>query len=459
MSVSTTSAAGPSPVVIIGAGPSGLLLARYLQLHHIPVKIYERDRCPTYRPQGGSLDLHDDTGLKALRETELLDIAQEYMRPEGEAQKVVDKDGKVLFDENVYGENGALVTHFEKTNGEIRGRPEIDRTDLRNILIASLEPDTIQWSHALKSCEALSSTLYQVNFHSQPSITTPYLVGADGTFSHVRPLLHPTKPDYSSVSMYDLNISSTTLSNQPKIQSYIGLGALELLGDGKAILAQMNSGGKAKVYVGLKVPERWQDEHPLPDEGKRREWLATMFDGWTDMAKEVIMASDEEGIMQRRIYQYDPELRWDTELTGVTVMGDAAHVMSPFAGEGVNQALADALELGQALVRVFTPPSRRVSLAPFPLSLFPISPPPPSTPRIVAPKPEALHSALRAFEKGMMRRASEEMRGSKENMDMFFGEEPAQALATFMENVMSPTFMVKMTLDASVKWMKRLWNN
>lgn len=47
------------PIVIIGAGPSGLLLARYLELHRIPVVIYERDSSPTHRPQGGSLDLHD----------------------------------------------------------------------------------------------------------------------------------------------------------------------------------------------------------------------------------------------------------------------------------------------------------------------------------------------------------------------------------------------------------------
>ncbi|KJE05999.1 hypothetical protein I311_00135 [Cryptococcus gattii NT-10] len=39
------------PVIIIGAGPSGLLLARFLQLHRIPAVIYERDSSPTHRPR------------------------------------------------------------------------------------------------------------------------------------------------------------------------------------------------------------------------------------------------------------------------------------------------------------------------------------------------------------------------------------------------------------------------
>lgn len=112
------------PIVIIGAGPSGLLLARYLELYRIPVVIYERDSSPTHRPQGGSLDLHDETGLKALKETGLLDEAKSYMRAEGEAMKIVDKGGKIWYDEN----DKVVKTHtgFHE-GGPVTGRPEIDR--------------------------------------------------------------------------------------------------------------------------------------------------------------------------------------------------------------------------------------------------------------------------------------------------------------------------------------------
>ena len=102
-------------VVIIGAGPAGLLLARYLLHHSLPCVIYERESSPNARDQGGSLDLHEDTGMKALRETGLLDKAEGLFRGEGaEAMKIMDESGKVWWDEN--GDPDSA-----------RGRPEVDR--------------------------------------------------------------------------------------------------------------------------------------------------------------------------------------------------------------------------------------------------------------------------------------------------------------------------------------------
>ncbi|WRT66222.1 uncharacterized protein IL334_003175 [Kwoniella shivajii] len=397
----------PEPIAIVGAGPSGLLLAVYLEQHHIPVVVYEGDPHPHYRPQGGSLDLHEDTGLLALKETNLLQEASVMMRQEGEAMKVADKTGKIWLDENV--QEGEEKKFAE--GDEVTGRPEIDRTDLRNLLINSLSPSTIQWDHKIISVKAINPSLYQIEFRNKPSITTPYLVGADGAFSLIRPLLHNIKPDYSGISMYDLSISPENLT--PELEAFIGKGAMMMLDDGKAFMPQMNSKRSCKVYLALKCSREWQDENPLPESG-RKQWLCDLFQEWTPITHEVIMASTEETIYPRRIWQFDPDIKWETDKTGVTVMGDAAHVMSPFAGEGVNQALADALLLGQTLVPIFTSPSTNTSA--------------------VAPSPQALHEALRSFEKQMLARAKEEMIGSKENMDIFFGEEAAQHLAEFLAN-------------------------
>lgn len=105
-------------VTIVGAGPAGLLLARYLQLHHIQCVIYEADPSPTSRNQGGTLDLHEETGLMALRETGLLESARGKMQgAEAEAMKIMDAQGKVWYDEN----------EEASSSGESKGRPEIDR--------------------------------------------------------------------------------------------------------------------------------------------------------------------------------------------------------------------------------------------------------------------------------------------------------------------------------------------
>lgn len=107
----------------------------------------------------------------------------------------------------------------------------------------------------------------------------------------------------------------------PELKTYVGQGCLLALDEGMTVLPQMNSEGLCKVYVGLRCPENWTDENPLPDK-KKREWLANLFQGWHDQVRDVIMASEEDKLVTRRIWQFDPDLKWDTDLTGVTVMGE-----------------------------------------------------------------------------------------------------------------------------------------
>ncbi|EIW70791.1 hypothetical protein TREMEDRAFT_38404 [Tremella mesenterica DSM 1558] len=435
------------PIIIVGSGPAGLLLARYLQLHNLPCKLYERNPSPSHRPQGGTLDLHTGTGLRALKETGLLEDAQKLMRPEGEAMKVMNRSGNVLWDENG---DGAWVTPGS--------RPEIDRTDLRNLLLSSLTPDTVSWGHEITSCIALTPTEYQITFFPpHPPVITSILIGADGAFSRIRPLLHDKRPTYTGVSMYDLLISPPNLT--PTLSKFVGQGAALILHEGKCVLPQMNSGGRCKIYAALRVGEKWLDEYPLPAEGKK-EAVARLFpedEGWTGKARELIEAADEDSVVSRRIYGYPPGLKWKTDLTGVTVIGDAAHVMSPFAGEGVNQALADALLLGKTLVNTYYNSfPKSTSPAPFPLSLFPVSPPPRSIPR--TPSPATLHAALRTFESRMMRRVDPELRGSAENLEMFMGPHAAERVHNFFR-YMPLVFLKQVTKMGPWGWWQavRVW--
>ncbi|KAK4687346.1 hypothetical protein P7C73_g2773, partial [Tremellales sp. Uapishka_1] len=435
------------PVVILGAGPSGLLLARYLQLYGVPVVIYERDPSPDFRPQGGSLDLHDDTGLKALRATGLMEIAQTHMRPEGEAFTFMDKTGKIW-----YGDGPGTAP---KPGDAISGRPEIDRTDLRNLLISSLLPDSIRWDHAVAETKVLTNSLYEVSFKTQPSITTSILVGADGAFSRVRPLLHSLKPTYAGMIMYDMTISASSMT--PALQSFIGPGAMMAISDEKGVLPQMNSGGKCKVYVGLKCPEQFVDENPLPETGKREWILNKFFDDWSEEIKDVVRACDEEYIAPRRIWTTDVDTKWTTDLTGCTIMGDAAHVMSPFAGEGVNQALADALDLGETLVRLHTPPHITTS-KPFPLTFVPISHAPPAHWKPTTPAPASVHRALRKYERRMYRRVAPIMKESLANQAVAFS--PGNSARAFKYHFMFylfPNAIKDMVVEATWGRLRHLW--
>ena len=95
-----------------------------------------------------------------------------------------------------------------------------------------------------------------------------------------------------------------------------------ILSEGKGILPQMMSGGKCRIYAALRCSESWLNENPLPENGKREE-VCKHFEGWCrGDVEDMIMASDEDAVVPRKIYMHDPTSRWDSEMPGVTVIGE-----------------------------------------------------------------------------------------------------------------------------------------
>lgn len=110
-----------------------------------------------------------------------------------------------------------------------------------------------------------------------------------------------------------------------QMRDYVGTGAAFILGDSKLLMPQMNSSGKCKVYAGLKADHSYMDDHPLPEVGKRREWIKALYAGWGKEVEDLIDACEEETVVPRRIYAYDPDHGWTTDLKGVTIMGEPSY--------------------------------------------------------------------------------------------------------------------------------------
>ncbi len=358
-----------TPVTIIGAGLGGLTLARVLHVHGIAVKVYESESTAEARTQGGQLDIHENNGQVALAAAGLTDEFKAIIRKGGEAMRVIDQHGTVLLDEPDDGTGG---------------RPEVLRGDLRQILLDSLPDEVVEWGHRVTDVRSLGDGKHEVSFANGSTVTTDLLVGADGAWSKVRPLLSHATPAYVGTTFIETYLHDAD-EQHPAAAEAVGGGALYALSPGKGIAAHREAGNVVHTYVELNRPIEWVASIDFTDASTATGRVAAEFDGWAPELIALITDGDT-ALVARTIHALPDDHQWH-RVPGVTLLGDAAHLMVP-SGEGANLAMFDGSELGTAL----------------------------------ATHPEDIETALLAYEAAMFTRSQAEAAEGHKILDLCLGD-------------------------------------
>ncbi|KAG6131980.1 hypothetical protein E4U38_003587 [Claviceps purpurea] len=393
-------------IAIIGGGPGGLTLGCLLNKAGVRATVFERRPEPNdedYDAPSGMLDLHGESGVKALKQCSLFD---EFLALTGDCSEEI----------KIYDCHGHLLYH-DAGGSAADARPEISRHALTRLLHSNMPSEMIKWGH--KAVEIASSTTEDeyteivVDFGIHGKQAFDFVVGADGAWSKVRKYLTPIQPTYTGVHFITLDMPSVT-TDHPDLADFLGQGSMTALAFRNGIISQRGPRGSARFYLAVSTAdENFAKTSGLGDKtvSEAAPTLVgdvSLFGRWSQSWKEIIKVACNAGKSGNKLdikllYTLPSTHTWETK-PGVSLVGDAAHLMTPFGGEGVNLAMRDSLDLSDIIVKLVK--SRNTNAHDFQRNLTPL---------------------LELYEKNMTCRAQERMEEAAKHQHTMFETENGSA--------------------------------
>jgi 2-polyprenyl-6-methoxyphenol hydroxylase-like FAD-dependent oxidoreductase len=334
-------------VAIIGAGIGGVALAVACLHRGIPFTLYERDFSFDTRSQGYGLTLQQAS--KAMRSFGIFSLEKGVISTRHLVQTT---EGKVI------GEWGMRKwMHAEAETSSKNSNIHIARQSLRLALLEQLGGhDVVRWNHQLIDFKKCDDERIEMNFQVDGKIKSykaDMVVGADGIRSAVRRLLIGEENTPLQYLGCIVILGICPLSALESVSS-------SLL-DSATVFQTAN--GNERIYImpydsdsvmwQLSFPMLEDEAKLLSDKGssalKKEACIRTQ---WHDPIPTIIAATQEALISGYPVYDREIlEQEFLAKAGPITLIGDAAHPMSPFKGQGANQALLDALALAQRIAK------------------------------------------------------------------------------------------------------------
>jgi 2-polyprenyl-6-methoxyphenol hydroxylase-like FAD-dependent oxidoreductase len=301
--------------VIIGAGIGGLAAANALRQAGIAVEVYERS--PEIREVGAGISLW----ANAIRALSKLGLGP-----------ALDQRSVAYTRTAILRANGQPITETSLAKLAARLGPVVvllHRADLVSLLSQPIQ-DAI---HLGRECIGFEQQPDSViaRFSNGAEARGDVLIAADGIRSSIRAQLHPNEPiRYSSYTAWR------------SVTRFATTGLTETWGPGRRFGVVPISGGQVYWFATRNAPEG-QTDPP----GQSKQTLLKMFEGFHAPIPALIESTGESSILRNDIVDRDPLTTWG--LGRVTLLGDAAHPMTPNLGQGGCQAIEDAVVLARSL--------------------------------------------------------------------------------------------------------------
>lgn len=319
-------------IAIIGAGPIGLTFAKLLQQKGADVNVYERDKDPQTRIWGGTLDIHKDSGQKTLKEAGLLDKYLALATPMGAT--ITDEKGNVL-----------SVKHVTLDNQH--DNPEINRNTLRIMLLNNLTENTVIWDQKCIDIE-VSHDKWLLHFENGTYALADFVIAANGGMSKIRKYVTDTLVEDTGTMIIQGDIPQPEL-NAAEFLRFCNENRTMTSYQGHLLVVNPCNNNELSYGIILKKPDSQDTNTPnLQDTESIREFLLNKFTHWDGLYKRLLKSTPSFRSLPIRKFPIEKSWKNNRPLP-ITLIGDAAHLMPPFAGQGVNTGLIDALILSENL--------------------------------------------------------------------------------------------------------------